>query len=150
MHKSFTGPQNLVDDSLFTFLLNREIHKATRLQYCLSVLCMTPDVSLRRADRAFLSRLAKLGVMHLRATDVAARLNPSCVGILLVDAETHNLPTIFHRLQEGVEPLSRLTLSAGGGCYPQTAASGSDLVRQAVDLMVRAKSEGGNRLNLPL
>jgi hypothetical protein len=41
------------------------------------------------------------------------------------------------------------TLSAGGGCFPQTAGSGTELLGQAVDLMTRAKGEGGNRLYLP-
>jgi GGDEF domain-containing protein len=42
-----------------------------------------------------------------------------------------------------------LTLSAGGGCYPQTATSGSEVLQQALDQMSRAKAEGGNRLYLP-
>lgn len=149
MHRVPTGSQNLVEEAFFTFLLYREIHKATRLQYCLSLLCFTPDARRGTVDRAFLDRLARLSLAELRATDFGTCLEPSCVALLLVDADIKNLKGIFHRIQQGVEPMMRQSLSAGGGCFPQTATTGSDLVKQAVDFMVRAKDEGGDRLKIP-
>ena len=140
-------PHNLVDQRVFQFILHREIHTATRLQYCLSLLCLTPDRPRRAAAPASLSRLAALLVSQLRATDLAARLDSSGVALLLVDAETRTLPKILERLKGGLEGI--VTLSGGGGCYPQTATTGPELLQQALALMTRAHAEGGNRLHLP-
>lgn len=147
---------HVLDEKLFTFLLNLEVHKATRLQYCVSVFCLTPNLPAREVAPTLLNRLAQAAICHLRTTDVVASFPPSCVALLLVDAETRTLPLILQRLKEDLEvqplnvsgQLRRITLSAGGGCYPQTATSGSELLRQAVDLMGRAKEVGGG-LYLP-
>lgn len=142
-------PLNVVDRGLFTFLLHRELHKATRLGYSVSVLSLAPDPPPRRPRRALLNRLAALSIGQLRATDLAAAFPPSAVAILLVDAETRNVPGIFERLKEGLPSIRGVTLSAGGGCYPQTASSGNELLQQALDLAARANADGGNRLYLP-
>jgi len=149
--------QNLVEETLFRFLLDLEVQKAMRLQYCLSVVCMMPDVPPGEVDPAFTQQSAQMAIRKLRVTDTATTLSPPSIGLLLIDAETRTLPRIHERLKEElkVHPLAvggrewHLTWSAGGGCYPQTATSGRDLLRQAIDLMHRAKGEGGNRLYLP-
>ncbi len=149
MLRVLSGPQNLVDQKLFTFILDREIHKAARLQYSLSVLCFTPDIPRGKADPTYLNRLARLGIAQLRATDLAAHFDPSCLAVLLVDAEAQDVRRIFHRLKERVEPISPQTLSAGAGCFPQTVTGARELIEQAIELMKQAKAEGGNRLKLP-
>jgi GGDEF domain-containing protein len=63
--------------------------------------------------------------------------------MLLVDAETTHLPSIVDRLATRLE---RVAWSAGGACYPRTAARAEDMFRQAAGLLARAKEEGGNRL----
>ena len=118
---------------------------------------MTPDLPPREATPALTNQLAEVATTHIRAIDVASTLPPACVALLLVDAEARNLGVILRRLREAFEPISitvggrelRFTLSAGGGCYPQTATSGGELLRQAVHLMTRAKADGGDRLYLP-
>ena len=140
--------EGLVDENLFTFLLRHEVHKATRLQYYLSVLSLTPDLPPREPTLgALTTQLGRIAIRHLRATDVAAVLSPSCLAFLLVDAEIRNLKGIFQRLKEALGP-SPFTLSAGGACYPQTATKEGELVKQAMDLMARAKADGGDRLFL--
>jgi GGDEF domain-containing protein len=136
-----------LDEELFTFILDLEIHKATRLQYCVSVFCLTPDIPPHEIDAALLHRLVEVAVRQLRTTDVAASLAPSCVTFLLVDAEVRNLPKILQRLREELElhpftvsgQVRHVTVRAGGGCYPQTATSGRELLQQAINLMTRAK-----------
>lgn len=142
-------PQNLVEPRLFSFALHHEIHQATRLRYFLSLLCLTPDLPPSKATRPLLKRVARLSISRLRATDLATSLGGGSVRILLVDAETKNLPEILRRIKEGVESLARLTLSAGGACYPQTTGSEEGFVQQATDLMDLARAEGGDRLYLP-
>jgi hypothetical protein len=143
------GPRNFVDEKVFAFLVNHEVEKATRLQYYLSILCMTPDLPPTDVTGALTEKLTQVAISHLRATDVASTFRSSCVALLLVDAETHSLPKIFRRLTEAAYPFSPFTLSAGGACYPQTALRGSELLQQAMELMIQARAEGGNRLNLP-
>ena len=142
-------PQNLVDRRLFTFVLSHEIHKATRLQYPLSVLCLSPDRLRRETPAAFIRRLAELSVSQIRMTDLATSLDSSAIALLLIDAETRDLPGILGRLKGGLEAVSGLTVSGGGGCYPQTATKANELLQQSVELMTRAKADGGNRLYLP-
>ena len=142
-------PQNLVDQKLFTFFLTQEIHKATRLQYPLCVLCLAPDLSRREITSTLIDRLARVSITQLRATDLVARLDTSGVALLLIDAKTRNLTAILARVKGDLEAVPGLTLSGGGGCYPQTATSGSELFEQAVNLMTRAKADGGNRFYLP-
>lgn len=148
-------PRNFVEERLFAFLLHHEVHKATRLQYPLSILCLSPDLHPSEATPALTTQLAREAIRHIRTTDVGSILPPSCVALLLVDAETRNLAGILERLREAVEPLwfrtrgkERFTLSAGGGGYPRTATNANTLLLQAMELMSRAKAEGGNRLHL--
>lgn len=150
-------PQNFVGADLFGFVLGHEVRKATRLRYALSILCLTPDLPSADATPGVVQQLSRVATSQLRATDLGSALPPVSVTLLLIDAELRNLPGILERLRAALEPLSLpalpkvqpLTLSAGGGCYPQTATTGSELLQQALDLMSRAKAEGGNRLYLP-
>jgi len=93
--------------------------------------------------RPSLPSLAEMVTSSIRATDVAAPWDPASLALLLVDAETPHLPSILRRL---TARLGTIAWSAGGSCYPNTATHADDMVRQAVDLMARAKDEGGNRL----
>lgn len=150
-------PQNFVEENLFRFLLDLEVQKALRLQYPISVVCMAPDLRPGEVDQSFTNRVAEMALRRIRATDVVTTLPQSSIGLLLIDAETWALSRIHQRVKEELEahPLIvrgrevHVTWSAGGGCYPQTATSGSYLLHQAVDLMVRARGEGGDRLFLP-
>lgn len=142
------NPKNFVDEGLFTFLLNHEVHKATRLRYPISILCLHPDLPPGEPTPAFTNELARAAVRHIRLTDVVSILPPSYVALLLIDAEAGNLKGILERLRETLGPRG-LTFSAGGGCYPQTATNAKELLQQAVERMKRAKAEGGNRLYLP-
>jgi len=149
--------QNLVGKDLFESLVDLEVEKATRLQYCVSVVCLTPDVPVEKTDPAVTKHLAAVATRSVRATDVVTTLSPSSIGLLLIDAGTHDLPRIFRRTTAELfgRPLAagageeRATWSAGGSCYPLTATNGNELLRQASDLLSRAQQEGGGRLCLP-
>jgi hypothetical protein len=149
---------NVVEEDLFKLLLHLELQKAVRLQYCVSVVCLSPDVPQSTLDPSLARKIAETAVRHLRGTDVATTFTtgPS-VGLLLIDADTRTLPQILERAREGAQaaiqaqggPDQPVSLSAGAGCYPETATTGRDLLRQATDLMVRARTEGGDRFYLP-
>ena len=142
--------EHFVDEGLFTFLVNHEVHKATRLRYYLSIICLTPDLPATEITKDLTDKLTGVALRHLRATDVVSAFRSSCLALLLIDAEARNLPGIFRRLTDGFSLLSMpLTFSAGGACYPQTATGGADLLQQATEQLTRARTEGGNRLSLP-
>lgn len=150
------GSEYLVDRALFDRLLNIELHKAGRFLYAVSVLCLTVDHPTGTAEQRFWDSLTRLGVNELRGTDVVASLHSGVAGILLVGAEIQDLRGILARVRPTLEGLigkagtsGLYTLSAGGGCYPHTAKSGSELLKQAVELMNRAQTDGGNRAYLP-
>ena len=147
---------NLITEDLFKRLLHLEIQKAVRLQYCVSVICFTADVPAEAASAELSHQIAEAALRQLRRTDVATIRSPgSSVALLLIDADTRALHEILDRASDtargaATQAVERLSLSAGASCYPETATSGPELLRQATDLMARARAEGGNRLYLPV
>ena len=133
----------LVDKALFKFLIDFEIQKAQRLRYSVSLVCFALEPSNRGNGQASAAPLAESLTRHLRGTDAVASWSQGWLSLLLVDAETTHLPAILDRLT------SRLDVadwSAGGTSYPRSAACAEDLLRQAVNLMAKAREEGGSRL----
>jgi hypothetical protein len=134
----------MVDDALFRLLLELEIHKAQRLRYTVSIVCLTMEQSgAGNGQVSDTSSIAEGIAVRLRATDVVAMRAEGLVLCLLVDAETAHLPSILERLTTWMHMAS---WSAGGSSYPRTATRAEDMVRQAIDLHTRARNEGGNRL----
>lgn len=144
----------MVEEDLFRYLVELELRKAARLQYCVSVVYFTPDMPPGEADPDTTRRLAENATRRFRAGDVVASL-PTAIGLLLVDAETQALPHIFDRTTEQLghpRPLPSGepgTWSGGASCYPLTAMTGAEMLRQASDLMAEATRAGGGRLCLP-
>ncbi len=142
--RGFRLPPNagarIVDEQLFRFLVDLEVQKARRLRYCVSVVCLAVDAAPAETRE---SALADIVTRHIRGTDVVTPWAPASLALLLVDAEAPHLPSILRRLTAHLETTA---WSAGGSCYPQTATRADDMLRQAVDSMVRAKKGGGNRL----
>jgi GGDEF domain-containing protein len=133
----------LVDEALFKFLIDLEIQKAQRLRYSVSVVCFTLEPSARGNGQASATPLAERITRHLRGTDAVASWSEGWLALLLVDAEPTHLPSILDRL---TSRLDTVDWSAGGTSYPRAATRAEDLLRQAVNLMAKAKEEGGNRL----
>ncbi len=147
------GPENLVDQGFFDFLIDLEVQKAARLQYPIAVLCLSVDDPPAKAEQDLRESLGLLAIRELRTTDVAVNLRTVVAAVLLVGAETLNLPGILARLRTAIESAvgnsSHITLSAGGGCYPHTATNAKELYEQALNLMTRAQADGGDRAYLP-
>jgi hypothetical protein len=134
----------LVDESLFRFLVDFEINKAKRLRYSVSFVCFAVEPpSAAGNGKGSPSALAEAVKQYVRSTDAVAAWAQGWLGLLLIDAETTHLPLILERL---TARLDVVVWSAGGSCYPRTAARSEDMLSQAVDLLGRAQREGGNRL----
>jgi GGDEF domain-containing protein len=152
------GPSlgSLVPERLFRYLLDLEVEQALRLRYPVALLCLTPDVERTVAARVA-RRVARIVGSHLRRTDVAAALPQGTVALLLVGAEPCTLGGILDRAADALPPgrprfawgRRLVSVSAGGSSYPATAPGAAELLRQARELMRRARSEGGDRLLVP-
>jgi len=130
----------VVDEALFRFLVDFEIQKAQRLRYSVSLVCFAAEPA--SGGNGELS-LAERVTRYIRSTDAVTASAQGWLALLLVDAETTHLPLILERLATRLETDM---WSAGGSCYPRTAARTEDMLGQALDLLSRAKEEGGNRL----
>lgn len=133
----------LVDESLFRFLVDFEINKAKRLRYSVALVCFAGERPSAGNGKASPSSLAETVTQYVRSTDAVAAWAQGWLGLLLIDAETTHLPLILERL---TARLDAVVWSAGGSCYPRTAARSEDMLGQAVGLLGQAKREGGNRL----
>jgi hypothetical protein len=135
----------IVDSSLFRVLVEMETRKAQRMRYVVSLVCLGVDDTAPSTMAG--SALAQRVAPAIRATDaVAATQDGDSITMLLVDAEDTDLPTIMGRLTPGLDDVR---WSAGGACYPKTAATADELLSQAQAMMAQAKKHGGRRFHLP-
>ena len=140
---SASGGGWLVDDTLFRLLVDFEIQKAQRLRYSIAVVCVAVDGSPARNLESPVGSVAESFARHLRSTDAVASWAQGWFYLLLVDAEPVHLSPIVGRLTTRLEMVG---WSAGGACYPGNAIRADDMLRQAGDLMVKARAAGLNRL----
>ena len=131
----------IVDSAVFRVLVEMETRKAQRMRYVVSLVSLGVDEAGSSA-----AGLAQRIAPGIRATDAVATQTGESVTMLLVDAEDTNLPTIMERLTPGLEDIP---WSAGGSCYPKTAATADELLNQAERMREQARRQGGRRLSLP-
>jgi len=145
-------------ERLFRYLLDLEIEKANRLRYCVSLVCLAPDLEGQEGrDRDLARAIARIALKQLRSTDLATTLARETVALLLVDTDPTMLGRILDRTANAQLPEGRrfvrgrqvVSVSVGASCYPLTAPDRTTLLREASDLMHRAQREGGDRLLLP-
>jgi hypothetical protein len=146
-----------VPERLFRYLLDLEIERANRLRYCVTLVCLSPDLTAPQADPGLTRAIARTLLRQLRRTDLATTLSQDVVGLLLVDTEPRVLGRILDRAANAQLPEGRrfvrgrqiVSVSGGASCYPTTAPDKRALLREASLLMHRARREGGDRLIVP-
>jgi hypothetical protein len=147
----------LLPHSLFRYLLDLEIDKANRLRYCVSLVCLTPDVETPESDPGLARAIAQMALRQLRSTDVATTLPRDVIALLLIDTDPRVLDRVLDRaanarVLEGrrfVRGRQVVSVSAGASCYPLSTSDRTGLLREASQLMHRARRDGGDRLILP-
>ena len=147
----------LLPRSLFRYLLDLEIDKANRLRYCVSLVCLRPDVKAPESDPGLARAIAQMALRQLRSTDVATTLPRDVIALLLIDTDPRVLDRVLDRaanarVLEGrrfVRGRQVVSVSAGASCYPLTAPDRTAMLREACQLMHRARRDGGDRLILP-
>jgi hypothetical protein len=136
-----SGGARIVDATLFQLLVEAEIHKAQRLRYCISVIC----ISVKEAVAELSAPMLELFRRQLRATDVVAAWPPGSLALLLIDAESGDIPSVMGRITAS---LAEGSWSAGGVSYPRANRIATDMVRHAVTLMERALRDPAKHLYL--
>jgi hypothetical protein len=126
------GGARLVEPSLFRLLIDVEMRKAQRLRYCVSVLCVCAKAV---SELSSPSSLLDLFRRHLRATDVVAEWPQDALSVLLIDAESGDIPSVMRRV---TADLAEGSWSAGGVSYPKANTPGDDMLSRACRLMERA------------
>src|SRR5262245_44298841 len=125
----------LLPRSLFRYLLDLEIDKANRLRYCVSLVCLRPDVTPPESDPGLARAIAQMALRQLRRTDVATTLPRDVIALLLIDTDPRVLDRVLDRaasarVLEGrrfVRGRQVVSVSAGASCYPLTAADRTGL-----------------------
>ena len=128
-------PRGPVSASLFRYLLDLELERANRLRYCVSLVCLTPDLEDSEDDLGLTRTITRAALRQLRRTDLGTTLSRGVVGLLLVDTDPRMLAQILDR--------------AANAGVPITAPDRVRLLHEASQLMQRARREGGDRLILP-
>ena len=145
--------RRIVDESLFRYLVEFEMPKAHRLQYPISVVYLSADLSASEASRLSASDILDVILKYTRATDAVTSIHNGSFGVLLIDADTTVLAPIIRRLTGEVTAVTKaalgegqsVTWSGGGACYPKTATTALELLGQAFNLMNKAQNDGGDR-----
>src|SRR5262245_58131805 len=133
----------LVDEVLFRQLIDFEIPKAQRLRYSVSLVSFALEQPMRGNAQVSSGSLAENVAKHLRSTDAVASWSQGWLALLPLPGERIPSAPILHRLTNRLDTVG---WSAGGTSYPRTATRTEDMLREAVDLMTKAREDGGNRL----
>ena len=123
------GGAQIVDDNVFRLLIDMEIRKAQRLRYSISVICVSAKAVA--TELSFIDQFRG----QLRATDVVAPWPPASLVVLLIDAESGDIPAVMRRI---TLHLAEGSWWAGGVSYPRATQVADDMLRQAASLMERA------------
>ena len=96
-----------IPERLFRYLLDLEIEKANRLRYCLSLVCLTPDLDEPQVGADLTRAIARIALRNLRSTDLATTLSRETVALLLVDTDPTMLARILDRTANAQLPEGR-------------------------------------------
>jgi hypothetical protein len=127
------GGARTVEPSLFRILVDSEMRKAQRLRYCISVICVCAKAVATELSAP--ARSIEQFRAQLRATDVIAPWPPASLVVLLIDAESRDIPAVMRRI---TLPLAEGSWGAGSVSYPRATQVADDMLQQAASLMERA------------
>lgn len=140
--------------NFFQYLLESEAKRAMRYTYFFSILTLEIDQS---EDGDALDTLAVLIKQSVRNTDLIGRIDDRRFSIILHHAEPPNTFSVGERIRDRVQSYNfalrtaqqRRTVSVGGACFPSHTADIQSLLLTANEMLLRARSEGGNKVHLP-
>jgi len=141
----------IVDEQTFEFVTELEIHKASRLQYPVSLLALRPEPEGKKPPPGPLTeQFAQVISRVIRSTDLVRLRSASCtLHVLLVGAYWEDLPSVIQRIVEEVRRhrlqieggRRPVALSVGAACFPTTATTVQGLSAQADNLARQDRQE---------
>lgn len=144
-----------LSEDFFKFLLDSEGKRAIRYTCFFSILTIEID-QVENGDE-LLAPLAKLIRQSIRNTDSIGRIDHHRFSVILHHAEVPNTYSVGERIRDRVENYNfelgnrqRIrTVSVGGACFPTHTADTQGLLSTANEMLLQARSIGGNKVNLP-
>lgn len=161
------GLTGLHNHRYFQDALSKEIHRAQRLGYPVSLMLIDID-HFKRYNDSFghpngdlaLKEIASVLKRSIRAYDLAARYGGEELAVVLPQVSPHRALPLAERIRTRIAELPfrgasesarvALTISAGIAGLPMNAKSASELVKRADQALYLAKEEGRNRVRISL
>lgn len=143
-----------LSSDFFNYLLESEGKRAIRYTYFFSLLTVEMD-QIETGEP--LSTLADLIRQCVRTTDVIGRTDEKRLSVILHHSEAQNTHSVGERIRDRVENYNfgiknsqqKRTVSVGGACFPTHTPDIAGLLMTANEMLLRAKSYGGNKVFLP-
>lgn len=143
-----------LSEDCFSFQLELERKRAMRYAYFFSVIEVEFD---QTEGNELLDTLAKLVQQSIRSTDLMGRTDHLGLSVLLHDSDVRVTKCVGDRIRGRVENHNfealyspcRLTVSVGGASFPTHTTDLPGLLLTAKEMVLKAKSMGGNTVSLP-
>ncbi len=158
------GLTNLFNRRFMESALERELHRAARQKTSLALMIvdvdhfkMFNDTFGHEAGDAVLREAAECLRNSARAEDIVCRFGGEEFVIILPEIAKEvalERAELFRKKVSGIQmhfrgdPLRKISISIGLSMYPETAARGEDLIREADQALYQAKALGRNRVQL--
>ena len=126
--------------------LDREVARATRQDYPLTVVLFRPDGNALEYDG--LVELAGVVTQGIRTGDAAIRQDRSTFALILPATDTEGARTAAERMRLAVSAAGvadGATVSIGIAAFPRDGATSEDLIRASERALARSVALGGNR-----
>ena len=147
----------ITDQYFFDFILDIEVFRVLRYGYRLTLLAVTHDAVPRQLQSELSSRLGELVLREARSTDIVAQGEGGIFYITLPFAGLAEAKKAAERLlvwsreRAFIVKNTRVqtTLSVGFARFPTDASDSRGLLQRAVDMLNKARRQGGNRVCWP-
>lgn len=155
---------NLFNRRYLEDTLERELSRATRRKHPVTVVMMDIDHFKGYNDSyghdagdMLLREVGRYLLENIRGEDAVCRYGGDELTLIFPGASLEDSMRRADKLREGIKklqliyqdrPLGTITISLGLACFPQHGSTPADLVRMADMALLRAKSEGRDRVML--
>ncbi len=150
----------VLNSQAFNHLVDKEIKKAERYQYFLSMLTIQLDkmnhVDDSTKQDTMMGSVAGLLKEEIRATDIIGRLDQERFGIALLHADSDDTVKVGERIRQLIENYmfnqasqGNLTISVGAACFPTHVGDTDSLLQSSEKMLFLAKEKGGNCILMP-
>lgn len=150
-----------LERKFFEYLLELEVRKASRYLYYFSLLVVQLDSRKSRVEAGTEQDIHRtLGHLmrdEIRGTDLIGQRLDNSFFIILHYTDLENAVNVGQRIRERVEHYTfekgpdkdHRTISIGLSCFPTNANDVAGLIQKAEEMLMKARSQGGNLVCVP-